>query len=131
MGKTTSKLFSDEFSCFTDGVFDELLRPYVLTMNEPKVAGFFGWSSQFKGNLAYSWLLHMAAQYCFPIFTFRRGVRHEDVPLMLEASRLLTPLIHGGYHLGYQLIELFEENDRLSYPDELQDLFASSLLLSR
>ena len=70
----------DELSRFTDGVFDELLRPYVSEAADPSPAGFFTWCQNYKNNLTYTWLLHVAVQYCFPLFMFLRGMRHNYMP---------------------------------------------------
>ena len=121
----------DELSRFTDGVFDEVLRPYVLQADSPSPEGFLVWCEQFKSNLTYSWLVHLAVQYCFPVFMFHKGMRHNDMPLFLEARRLLSPVVHARNHPGYQVIEMFEEYDRLSWPAELRQLLDSSALISR
>ena len=53
------------------------------------------------------------------------------MPLLLEARRLLTPVIHARNHPGYQSIELYEETDRLAWPEELCQLMDKCTLLSR
>ena len=121
----------DELSRFTDGIYDELLRPYVLSAENPSPCGYFAWSEQYSENKTYSWLLHLALQYCFPLFMFRRGMRDNNMALLLEARRLLTPMIHARNHPGYQVIEMFEESDRLSWPEELRHLMDSSAFLSK
>ena len=129
-GKDHHRTF-DEVSRFTDGVFDELLRPYVLTCEQPTPAGFFVWAKGFEKNFTYTFLLHMATRYCFCLFMFRNGMRHNDMSLLLEARRLLTPVIHARNHPGYQCIEMYEETDRLAWPQKLRELLDSTTLLSR
>ena len=121
----------DEMSRFTDGVFLELLRPYVLQSDHPTVSGFFRWAEQYKKNLTFTFLLDLATRYCYSLFMFRRGMRSKNMPLLLEARRLLTPVIHARNHPGYQSIELYEETDRLAWPEELCQLMDKCTLLRR
>ena len=121
----------DEMSRFTDGVLDELLRPYVLFDSTPTPAGFYEWAKRYTGNLTFTWLLHMVTRYCYGLFMFRRGMRHNNMALLLEARRLLTPIIHARNHPGYQVIELYEESDRLALPDLLRDLLDKCSMLTR
>ena len=125
----------DELSRFTDGCFDELLRPYVLAQesgsNTPSAEGFFVSCKQFTNNHTYSWLLDLCTQYCFPLFMLRRGARHNDVPLFIESRRVLSPLLHARNHTTYQVIDMSEEVRRLSLPTDLRSLIDSTLFLSR
>eukprot|EP00117_Sycon_ciliatum_P002321 scpid36361/ scgid7600/ len=99
----------DELSRFTDGCFDELLRPYVLSsdLNTPPTAsGFLDWAKKLENNATYSWLLELVIQYCISLFMMRRGMRHNDIPLYLESRRHVAPLLYARNHSTYQLIDM-------------------------
>ena len=68
----------DEMSRFIDGVYDELLRPYVLAVENPTPAGFFEWCEQFADNLTFSWLLELTTTCCFSLIVYRHGIRHNQ-----------------------------------------------------
>ncbi|XP_065180592.1 uncharacterized protein LOC135811302 [Sycon ciliatum] len=124
----------DELSRFTDGCVDELLRPYVLHCGQdarPTAHGFLAWAEKLKGNHVFTWLLHCVVQYCFPAFMLRRGMRHDDIDLYLAARRTMSPLLHARNHTTYQLIELYEEQQRLATPPDLRKLLDRTLFLSR
>lgn len=122
-GKDHHRTFN-ECSCFTDGVFDELLRPYVLTTNEPTAQCWVFFlvkpvSGQFDTFMA-------AAHSCTVLFShLRLSSWHETCRWSFHAWGTPTsqPLIYGRNHLGFQLIELFEEFDHPSYPEELRRRF--------
>ena len=120
----------DELSQFTGGVFGEVLRRmgFKLTAHLQKVSSYGVSSSKATSR---TWLVNLAVQYCFPAFMFRKGMRHNDMPLFLEAQRLLSPVVHARNHPGYQVIEMFKEYDRLSWPAELRQLLDSLALISR
>eukprot|EP00117_Sycon_ciliatum_P034741 scpid18005/ scgid3777/ len=115
----------DELSRFTesDGCMDELLRRYVVSCASdcaPTAEGFFEWAKKFEKNKVFSWLLELVTTYCFTLFMLRRGARHCDVPLFLAARRTISPLLYARNHTTYQLIDMFEEQQRLAMPEDLR-----------
>ena len=121
----------DELSRFTDGCFDELLRPYVLSVTNPTPEGYFKWAERYTGNRVYTFLLHLCTRYCFNVFMLRRGARHNNMPMYLEARRSLVPLLHARRHPNYQLIDIEDEVQRLATPVALQSLLDGSYFVSR
>ena len=69
----------DEFSRFTDGVFDKLLRPNVLGNEHLTPAGFYTSEKCYANNITHTWLLRMATHHCFGMFMFCRGKRQKDI----------------------------------------------------
>ena len=121
----------DELSRFVDGTFQELLFPYVRASTNPTPQGFFEWAKQFAGNKTYSLLLELTTRCAFGVFVFRHGVRHNKYSARLLGKRAVSPLLHARHFPNYQLIDLFSEEDELSYPEDIRDFFTSFSSLSR
>ena len=121
----------DEMSRFVDGCVDELMRPYALQAEDPTPAGFFDWCKSVKDNLTFSWLLHMVINYAFSLMVFRQGMRNNRIDLFLSSRRLLSTLLHARTNVKYQLIELYEEVDRLAFPEKLRQRLDATQFLSR
>ena len=121
----------DELSRFTDGVFQELLYPYVHSCDVPTAAGFFSWAKQYSSNKTYTLLLQLTARCAFGVFVYRHGVRHNRPDVRRLGKRAMTPLIHARHHPNYQLIDLYDEEDELSYPSVLGNLLRDHWAFSR
>ena len=121
----------DELSRFTDGVFQELLYPYVHSCDVPTAAGFFSWAKQYSSNKTYTLLLQLTARCAFGVFVYRHGVRHNRPDVRRLGKRAVTPLIHARHHPNYQRVDLYDEEDELSYPSVLGNLLRDHWAFSR
>jgi len=121
----------DELSRFTDGSIDELLYPYVHSVNDPSPAGFFTWAEQYRGNHTFTLLLQLVVRCCFGVMVYRHGLRHNVIETRLLGRRCLTPLIHARNFPNYQLIDVWDESDLLAYPEEIASVFNIHSSLSR
>ena len=121
----------DELSCFIDGTFDELLRPYVASNDSPTPDGFYQWASQFSKNLSFSWLLELTTRCAFGVVVYRFGLRHNKPDLCMLGRRAVSPLLHARQHPNYQLIDVRDERDLLSFPPDLKNLLQECWTLSR
>ncbi|XP_063971446.1 uncharacterized protein LOC129284191 [Lytechinus pictus] len=115
------------------GCIDELILPCVRECLQKDLVstpdGFLRWTRDIK-NHRYQYLQEQMLTYASAIIHLRRGIRQNDMALVLAGRVKYAPIFHSRNHPKYQQIELTELSNFLTAPTALQDFLKTYQAIS-